>query len=59
MRYVVKHQPTTGDFWSDDPLLPNLTVDGPKEVNTRLVDRFGNKIVRIQPPIGFGRDEEW
>lgn len=58
MRYVSK---TTSQEWitNDDPLLVQPTVDGPKEVDTRLVDRFGNQIVRIQPPIGFGRDEEW
>lgn len=28
-------------------------------VNTGLLDADGNAIFRVQPPIGFGRDEEW
>lgn len=62
-RYTIRPaQPkaTQSDGWWDlGPLLPNLSVDGPKEADTGLVDRFGNRIVRIQPPIGFGRDAGW
>lgn len=60
MRYVIKSNQPTSEWWMDQgPLIPALNVDGPKEVDTKLVDRHGNKIMRLQPPIGFGRDEEW
>jgi hypothetical protein len=35
-----------------------LHVDGAKEVDTGLVDLHGHKIMRTQPPIGFGRESE-
>lgn len=41
------------DDWN--PLLPALTVDGEKQVDTGLVDAKGNSIVRLQEPIGFHR----
>lgn len=46
-------------WWDRGPMLPSLSVDGPVEIDTKLVDRFGNQIMRVQPPIGFGRDGEW
>lgn len=46
--------------WDDDyPMLLDLTVSGPKEVNTGLVSKDGHPIFRTPPPIGFGRDKEW
>jgi hypothetical protein len=38
---------------------PSLTVDDAKTVKTGLVDLYGNDIMRVAPPVGFGRDEEW
>lgn len=35
---------------------PEISVDGAKETDTGLFDRFGNMIMRLQDPIGFGRD---
>ena len=49
------------DDWGshEDPLVPELSVDGPAEVNTGLVSLDGQPIYRLQSPIGFGRDGEW
>jgi len=48
-------------LWDDqrDPLVPCLSVDGEKQVDTGLIDASGYPIFRLPPPIGFGRDEEW
>lgn len=42
-----------------EPLVVEPVVPGPKVTDTGLVDQFGNTIVRTQPPIGFGRNDEW
>jgi hypothetical protein len=39
--------------WVSDPMLPHISVDGEKQVDTGLVDAKGNPIVRLQGPIGF------
>jgi hypothetical protein len=56
---------TLGAEWSYyDPynpglgLAPDLVVDGPREVDTGLVDLDGHSIVRLQDPIGFHRFPE-
>ena len=48
-------------LWDDqrESFRPCLTVDGEKVSNTGLLDVHGNEIHRLQPPIGFGRDDEW
>jgi hypothetical protein len=44
-------------LWDDaKPFHPDIRVDDAKEVDTGLVDRLGNAIYRLQPPIGFGRE---
>lgn len=60
MRYVTQPKGNVGDWdgWSE-PCRINPTVDGPKQVDTGLLDEKGNRIFRVQPPIGFGRDAEW
>lgn len=56
MRYVARPSKPRADWYDDDsPLIPSLSVDGSKETNTGLIDRHGNPIMRLQPPIGFGR----
>jgi len=47
-------------LWEDqrEAFRPFLAVDDAKTVDTGLVDRFGQRIERLQPPIGFGRDSE-
>lgn len=60
MRYAVRQtEKRMSDWWDNGPMLPPVSVDGPASVSTGLIDRFGNPIERIQPPIGFGRDHEW
>lgn len=61
MRYVTRRPAPRMeyDWWDSGPMLPMLCVDGPASVSTGLVDRHGNEIERVQPPIGFGRDGEW
>ena len=44
----------TGDW----PMMPSFNVDGARTTDTGLVDRHGNAIMRVQAPIGFGRDNE-
>lgn len=58
-RYMIR--PRAHDEWSsDDCSRPSsLTVDDRVEVDTGLVSADGHRIYRIQPPVGFGRDEEW
>ena len=61
-RYVsrpVSMRPRADDGWWDQPLIQDIHVDGGKEVHTGLIDSFGNDIIRVRPPIGFGRDGEW
>lgn len=52
---VVRSNRTTQRAEWDDyaPMLPSLSVDGEKQVDTGLVDAKGNRIVRLQDPIGF------
>lgn len=47
-------------LWDDQRggLIPDLTVDGAKEIDTGLVTARGEPICRVAPPIGFGRDHE-
>jgi hypothetical protein len=54
-RYVSKATAPRADWDDPCPLLPALSVDGQKQVDTGLVDRLGNAIMRVQNPIGFGR----
>lgn len=62
-RYVTRARPLSrvrADWYDDDsPFIPALEVEGPKEVDTGLVSAKGEPIFRVQPPIGFGRNEEW
>lgn len=37
----------------DDPLIPNLSVDGASDTETGLVDARGTPIYRVANPIGF------
>jgi hypothetical protein len=48
-------------LWDDQRagMNPSLSVDGAREVDTGLINADGDSIWRVQPPIGFGRDEEW
>jgi hypothetical protein len=62
-RYVTR---ASSPFYVETPLwpeqchslTPDLHVDGRKEVDTGLVSASGDKIFRLAPPIGFGRDGE-
>lgn len=58
-RYTIR--PRAHDEWSSDdcPRPSSLTVDDRVEVDTGLVSVDGHRIYRTQPPVGFGRDEEW
>lgn len=62
MRYVIRATKplyVETPLWDDnEPHRPSLTVDDAKETDTGLVDRFGNAICRLQPPVGFGRNDE-
>lgn len=59
MRYV------TRAFYVETPLeegngslVPDIQVDGRKQVNTGLVTARGEPIMRLQDPIGFGRNND-
>lgn len=56
MKYVSRPNSPRAEWWDDGcPLILSLNVDGGKEVDTGLIDRHGNVIMRLQNPIGFGR----
>jgi hypothetical protein len=38
---------------------PNVQAPEAMPVNTGLVDHRGHAIMRVNPPIGFGRMGEW
>lgn len=63
MRYVstpTSRRPAkASDWWDFGPLVPALQAPDSAPVDTGLVDQRGNKILRVPPPIGFGRNEEW
>lgn len=40
-------------------LKPDVQVDGEKRVDTGLLTTTGDRIYRLPPPIGFGRDADW
>jgi hypothetical protein len=45
--------------WNDEPQRHSPTVPDHEIVDTGLVDRRGDPIMRAPNPIGFGRDGEW
>lgn len=63
MRYVTRaYRPLYVEtpLWEGaDGLKPDIHVDGRKEVNTGLVSHRGEPIMRLPPPVGFGRDADW
>lgn len=62
MRYVRAHKPLYVEtpLWDDqqNPLVPCLTVDGEKCVDTGLLFADGSPVMRVSDPIGFGREHE-
>ena len=43
-----------GDYWDDEPFVPEVTVDGPSGPEwTGLFDKDGYPIFRERNPIGF------
>lgn len=62
MRYVIRaHKPLYVEtpLWEDQGgMIPDVCVDGKKEVDTGLVTALGHVIYRLPDPIGFGRDHE-
>ena len=61
MRYVSVPTASPRSAWwmEDSPMLPALNVPDTRPVDTGLLDVRGDRFMRIAPPIGFGRDEEW
>lgn len=60
MKYVRGTKAKVIAYWDDDvPLIPSIEVEGEKIVDTGLIWEDGSPIIRMQNPIGFGRDEEW
>lgn len=59
-RYVRRPRAWIEDeTYGDAPMIPDITVDGPTDVDTGLVWNDGTAIYRTALPIGFGRDDEW
>lgn len=52
MRYAVRPRAVHQDPPFDDEvaLIPDLSVDGPNEINTGLVSEAGDPIYRLPPP---------
>lgn len=63
MRYVIRaNRPLFVEtpLWEDQQgMVPDLVVDGEKDIDTGLVTATGDAIHRLPPPIGFGRDSDW
>ena len=59
-RYIARAAKPRADWFNDDnPLTPNIHVDGAAEVDIGLITTTGAPIMRLPYPLGFGRDEEW
>lgn len=48
-------------YWDtySEVFLPDLTVSEHRPVDTGLLDRRGDPIMRAPNPLGFGLDDEW
>jgi len=44
---------------SEQPMIPQISVDDHEAVDTGLLDLNGDTIMRAPNPMGFGRDDEW
>lgn len=58
-RYFTQPRKPRAAWGDNEPLLPSLTVSDHRPVDTGLVDRHGNPIMRAPRPVGFGRDSDW
>lgn len=47
------------DSWDYPKIANNPSVSDHKPIDTGLLDKNDNKIMRYPNPIGFGKDEEW
>ena len=57
-RYIIKQTaaPLRGSWWEAQPqALPYPQVAASDPVDTRLLDKYGNKIVRVPDQVGFVR----
>lgn len=52
-RYAVMPRQPRASLDYPEPLLPGLSVDDNRPVDTGLVDRHGNPIMRLPEPMGF------
>jgi len=60
-RYITKSSGWVEDEvdYDTESFHPSLDVDGPVEIDTGLISANGDRIYRLPPPIGFGRNDEW
>jgi len=60
-RYTIRPRGEPRSEWDSDdcPRPSSIEVNDRAEVNTGLVSVDVHPIYRVQPPVGFGRDEEW
>lgn len=56
---IMPHGKVAASFDDDWPLLPDLHVPDHRPIDTGIVDRNGDAIMRMPNPIGFGRESEW
>lgn len=56
-RYFTRPRAAPEGRW-DDPMIPAINVSDHQPVDTGLVDKHGDPIMRAPNPIGFGRDKE-
>lgn len=59
--FVRRRRPRASDWYEfdDDPLLPTIEVADHEDVDTGLVDKNGETIMRAPNPMGFGKDADW
>jgi hypothetical protein len=58
-RYFTSKRPTAwveDETWGAEPFLPSLIVSDHEAIDTGLLDKDGNPIMRAPREIGFGRD---
>lgn len=58
-RYFTRPNQPRSDWDDCYPLIPDIHVPEHKPINTGILDKWGDPIMRGPNPIGFGRDEDW
>lgn len=58
-RYFTAPRAPRADWDEAYPLIPDIHVPDHGPVDTGILDKRGDAIMRAPNPMGFGRDNEW